>query len=90
MDRGEAIEVASKTEDLLRTRGWVVWQCSNLGGDQVVIVRDAAMQLPLSVAGLPSYTNEELQRMFSRPMDRRQLRLVHEAKKRGAVVTASE
>ena len=79
----QAQEVAARTQDLLEKRGWCLWGCEVLGGEVIVIARDDKVEVP---EGYVVYTDDELKRLFSKPMTAGTVRLIHEAKKRGARV----
>jgi hypothetical protein len=73
------VEVAERSEDLLERRGWVLWECNNLGPvpEIVCIVRDELVKgYPV---GYPVYTQYELGKMAD--MTPEQMRFVHKAKK---------
>jgi hypothetical protein len=83
----EACEVATRTRELLQTRGWCLWRCRNLGDEVIVVVKDESSR------GYPDgysvYT--ELELSYLAEANDSTLRLVHEAKKLGgAVVTGVE
>jgi hypothetical protein len=85
----QAEEVAQRTEELLASRGWCLWRCEALGGEVIVIIDDdlTSGEIP---QGYVIYTYSELCRLFgpdAPPMKRGTLRLVHEAKRVGGVVT---
>jgi len=84
IDLSLAEEVARHTRELLDHQGWCLWECSALGGEVIAIVRDELVEgVP---EGMPVYTEAELRTLFDKPVPRSTLRLVHEAKKQGAVV----
>lgn len=81
-----AVETAGRTRELLNSQGWCLWRCQALGGDTIAVVRDD------SVEGVPKdmtvYTNAELAKIFPRGslVSRQTLKLIHEAKRHGAIV----
>ena len=80
----QAEELARRTRELIDHQGWCLWECSVLGGEVVAVVRDELVEgIP---EGMPVYTEAELRTLFDKPVPRSTLRLVHEAKKQGAVV----
>ena len=83
----QAEEVAQRTEELLATRGWCLWQCEALGGEVVVVTIDG--DVPGIPRGKVVYTEAELKKLFGgeKPVNGPTLRLIHEAKKQGAVIT---
>ncbi len=90
--QAQAEEVAQRTEQLLATRGWCLWQCETLDGDTVLIVDDFTEPEEL-LAGYPVYTISEIDILFGgdKPVSCNTLRLVHEAKKLArAKVTSNE
>lgn len=78
--------IAERTRELLTTRGWCLWKCSNLGGEVIAVVRDENVEgVPESY---PVYTETELEELCQDGVSEASLRLVHEAKKlAGAKVT---
>ena len=73
----QAREVASRTEDLLATRGWCLWECEALNQDIIVVARDELIDgYP---QGYPVYTRGELE-LLSNVGESTRL-LVHEVKK---------
>jgi len=84
--RADAEAVALETERQLQERGWVLWQCATLNGEVIVVIRDD--QVTSYPVDHVVYTEWELRHLFSTraKRDASQLRLVHEAKKAGAVV----
>ena len=84
-----AEEVARRTEELLESRGWCLWQCDDLGGEVIVVA------LGIDVPGIPwgkvVYTEAELKELFGggKPVSPTTLRLIHEAKKRTTALVAS-
>ena len=75
----EARAMASRTRELLDTRGWCKWQCQALRGEVIVVARDAHVTgIP---AGFPVYTEAELLELTSGTVRPSTIRLVHEAKK---------
>lgn len=72
--------VASRTADLLDTKGWCLWQCEVLGGEVVAIVRDEDVQgVP---KGYVRYLESELKELFSdRLAGFDKFRVIHEAKR---------
>jgi hypothetical protein len=75
-----ARETDRRTRELLKARGWCLWQCDALDGEIIVVAADD------SVTGMPPerplYTLAELRQLCSRePLDIAALRIVHEAKK---------
>lgn len=82
----EAEGIARRTEELLVSRGWCLWRCNALGGDIIALARDEGVDgIP---EGMPVYTEAELGKLFSnKSVTQATLRLIHEAKKQGAVIT---
>jgi hypothetical protein len=87
-------EEARKTRELLKHRGWCLWRCHAFNGDLVVVVRDnppmlesqgERMMLQLQALKEPYviYTETELGILCENPNPR----LLHEAKRAGAVIT---
>ena len=85
-----AEEVAQRTEELLASRGWCLWQCTALGGEVIVVAIDG------DVPGIPQgkvvYTEGELKKLFGgeKPVNGATLRLIHEAKKRAGAEVITE
>ena len=88
-EQKEAAETVRRTEQLLATRGWCLWQCSTLDDDIIAVVRDESVQgLP---AGYTVYTKAELAELTGKGLPPSTLRLAHEAKKHyGAKVSSVE
>lgn len=79
-------EAAVKTDELLERRGWCMWECSELGGEAIVITRDTTVKgYP---GGYPVYTEAEIAELCK--ADISTIRLVHEAKVAGAVIIRSK
>lgn len=74
----KARQVADVSQHWLETRGWVVWECSMLNNDRIVIVQDELVTgYP---PGLPVYTDFEMKKVADMPLAT--IRLVHAAKKK--------
>lgn len=72
-----AIRVAELTEYWLEKRGWIIWECSKLNNDRVVIARDETVKgYP---PGLVVFTDFELKKIADVPDAT--FRLIYEAKK---------
>ena len=77
-----AEEVAARTAESLDCPGWCLWQCEALDGEVIAVIDEALVEnLP---DGYPTYTIGELYRLLEVPDET--LRLVHEAKKHGAII----
>jgi hypothetical protein len=83
----QAQEAATRTHELLETRGWCLWRCRALGDEVIVILRDELVSgFP---SGYPTYLEQELESLLE--VDDCTLKLIHEAKKlAGATVTGVE
>lgn len=98
----KAQDVAKRTAQLLSTQGWCLWRCAALGGDIIVVTKSnnglteeqerQAMNAMSKVAdtikpdtfSFTEYSIDELQNLLEG--DEPTIRLVHEAKKQGAVI----
>lgn len=81
----QAEDVARRTRELFNSQGWCLWKCSTLDDEVIVVVRDESVgDMP---AGYPTYYDAELEELFKDDISEATLRLVHEAKKHGAVIT---
>ena len=79
-----AEETARLTKELLATRGWCLWQCRELDGETVAIVRDGSVHgVPPSY---PVFMRQELRRLFRHGVPGSALRLVLAAKRTDEVV----
>ena len=78
----QAQQVAQRTQELLATRGWCLWQCETLDGDTILVVDDSAEPEEL-LAEYSVYTLSEIDILFGRDKSpsRNTLRLIQEAKK---------
>jgi hypothetical protein len=72
-----AEKVAARTRELLDTRGWVIWKCSLLNDEKVLIVRDESVTD--APTGYPVYLEKELETIGD--MTDWSVRMVHQAKK---------
>ena len=76
-----AQRTAWDTEDILSEKGWCLWRCESLDNDIIAIARDDnAHEVPERYV---AYTESELRQIFSHPMDRLTLRIIHGAKRCG-------
>ena len=71
-------QVSEKSMQLLENRGYVVWQCSELNNEKIVIVRSRLNKYPQ----YPSYTIPELRRLC----ESSSIKLAHEAVKLGGQI----
>lgn len=82
----QAREVARRTRELLATKGWCLWKCITLGGEVIAVVQDESVEgVP---EGYPVYTELELEELFKDDVSGVTIRLVHEAKKHGALTSS--
>jgi hypothetical protein len=74
-------EVAAKSLDLIKTRGWVCWKCHNMDREIITIVRN---RLPSGFVpnSYPKYTVDELKEFCESSV----LKLVNEAVKLGGKI----
>lgn len=77
----EVEEVAAKSLEQIKTRGWVCWKCRELDGEVITIVRN---HLPSGFVPLnyPQYTVDELVELCKNT----NIKLIHEAKKLGGKI----
>jgi hypothetical protein len=80
----QAQEAATRTRELLETRGWCLWRCRALDDEVIVVLRDELVDgFP---AGYPTYLEQELECLLE--VGDSALKLIREAKKlAGATVT---
>jgi hypothetical protein len=86
----QAEEVARCTLELLASRGRCLWRCEALGGEVIVVIDDDFPNGEDTPQGYVIYTYSELCYQFgpdAPPMEQSTLRLIHEAKRVGGVVT---
>ena len=89
----ETLKLVSDTKMLLHHRGWALWRCSVLNGEIITIIGDSKVfdhQLNFAAGtneafNHPIYTVDELVEL-TRGNNPAGIRLVHEAKKLGAVI----
>jgi hypothetical protein len=80
-----AYDAAQHTRELLDSVGWCFWKCRNLNNEIIVITRDETINsIP---RGYPLYTEQEIAEIGSNEIDEAGLRLIHQIKKQGAVIT---
>jgi hypothetical protein len=73
----QAQEAATRTRELLETRGWCLWRCHALDDEVIVVLRDELVGgFPTSY---PTYLEQELESLLE--VDDSTLKLIHEAKK---------
>jgi len=79
----QARAVASRTRELLDTRGWCKWRCQALRGEVIIVASDSHVTgMPAGLpVGFPAYTEAELLALTSGKVRPSTIRLVHEAKK---------
>jgi len=70
-------EVADESRRRLDRQGWVVWNCTILGGEPIVIIRD--QYVTGYPEDIPSYTEDELKMIIELSNDR--IRYIHNLKK---------
>ena len=81
-----AKETAERTKELLETRGWVLWKCSKLNNEVIVIIRDEWVTgYP---PGLPFFTDAELREFNRSGISLMTYKLLIEARKEDAKVLA--
>jgi len=85
----QAEEVAQRTRELLDSQGWCLWKCHAFDDEVIVVAIDEFLK------GIPQgrviYTDAELRELFGtdKSVTSATLRLVHEAKKRGALIAST-
>jgi hypothetical protein len=72
-------EIGEKSWEIIKAKGWVAWKCRELNGEVIIIVRSNLVQVSEKY---PRYTIDELETMC----DQDNFKLIHEAKKMGAVI----
>ena len=72
-------DIGEKSWEIIKAKGWVAWKCRELNGEVIIIVRSTLVNVSLKY---PRYTVDELEVMC----DREDFKLIHEAKKLGAVI----
>ena len=90
-------DLVSDTKTLLHHRGWALWRCSMLNSEIITIIKDRDVfseQLELApgtneALNYPIYTVDEVVEL-TRGNNPAGIRLVHEAKKLGAVIITGE
>ena len=80
--------VAERTREFLDSQGWCLWECSNLGGEVIAVVRDDLVGgVP---KGYPVYTEAELEELCRSDASAATRCLVNEAKKLAGAKVRSE
>ena len=84
--------VVRRIMGLLASRGWCLWRCEALGGEVIAVIDDdlPSGEIP---QGYVTYIYSEVCRLFAPdapPMEPGTLRLIHEAKRLGGVITGRE
>jgi hypothetical protein len=72
-------DIGEKSWDIIKTKGWIAWKCKELNGEVIIIVRSGLVQVSEKYV---RYTINELETLC----DQDNFKLIHEAKKLGAVI----
>lgn len=73
---------AARAVKLLRERGWVAVRCRTLGGEVILVVRDAKVAVPARWKDAVKYTLVELEALRKPPKPGpEELRKLHQAKR---------